>query len=162
MHKGHILLFWYAYVRLEKSPLLWTCSFSCCELVASPVVNFHSEVSSGVRLCPEALPLKTIHGNYPISLLRIKNSGVFWAFFCIQGLQKTLFERFPVRDGIIYKYNCVKDMFPLWLTFVFPHCFSPISYMGVITRSNWVTCVSPHREVTSVKCTWNWGVEHWP
>ena len=52
---------------------------------ASPAVNFCSEGSvSGVQLCPRALVLKRVHGNYPIyQLLLMKNSsqGVFFFFF---------------------------------------------------------------------------------
>ena len=107
---------------------------------ASPAVNFCSEGSvSGVQLCPRALVLKRVHGNYPIyQLLLMKNSsqGVFFFFFILAPGDHALYCMYTATSKTKQKKNThwkglQWEMASFRILTVSRACFFP----------NWVTVV---------------------
>lgn len=108
--RRYILLFSYAYPGLQKTPAvnrISSFSFSCSELSFGGLHLRCPAVSSGAHI------KESVHSNYPFFWQLLKNLTRPYSA-CIQLLQKFSLKKFPEINGIIYKYNCVKDMFLLY------------------------------------------------
>lgn len=105
--------------RVWRRPLLWTAF----DHSASPAVNVPSEDSiSGVQLCPQALVLKKSITSFPFHKMTTNLTSLTLQIHCdFTNVQRLLL------GGIIDTQNCVKDMFPLLLSWIF-FLFSPSKY----------------------------------
>lgn len=132
MHIRHSLLFWHAYMVLEKAPAVnWisSCSFSCSYLSLSglrlrcPAVFLCMHIKEGAHQLPKiSAANKTLGGSYVLEIFFYFHTVALYTAF-ILWLQRRPLKIIPVKDGFIYKYNWVKDTAPLWLCIVFAQFF---------------------------------------